>query len=152
MNARTGGEFGYRLPTLAEAEDEAFGLVHGPGDQSVWCQGRAEARADASLSLWVPDGAKHPWAVPAGAVDGAWLGWSSKDDVVFSEGSLGLARAISLRTAVGRGRASGFDVVYELREIRTDRELTRRIIHARDMDSGLMAQVRAGEVRINLHG
>ncbi|MGO4758598.1 hypothetical protein AB4212_60015, partial [Streptomyces sp. 2MCAF27] len=74
VNARTGGEFGYRLPTLAEAEDEAFGLVHGPGDQSVWCQGRAEARADASLSLWVPDGAKHPWAVPAGAVDGAWLG------------------------------------------------------------------------------
>ncbi|MFD8377478.1 NACHT domain-containing protein [Streptomyces sp. NPDC059679] len=152
VNARAGGEFGYRLPTRAEAEDEAFGLVLGPGQQSVWCQGDPEAGPDAPPLLWVPSGGEHPWAVPAGAADGAWLGWGREDDIIFSEGCLGLARAISLRTDVGRGRTSGFDVAYELRELRTDRELTRRIIHARDMDSGLMARVRAGEVRINLNG
>ncbi|MES4901855.1 MULTISPECIES: NACHT domain-containing protein [unclassified Streptomyces] len=147
VNARAGGEFGYRLPTRAEAEDEAFGLVLGPGDRPVWCQDDPGAGPDAPPLLWVPDGAGHPWAVPAGAADGAWLGRSGQDDIVFSEGSLGLARAISLRTDVGGGDAVGFDVAYELR---AGREV--RLIHTGMDFPDIMAQVRAGGVRINLTG
>ncbi|MDW6062868.1 NACHT domain-containing protein [Streptomyces sp. FXJ1.4098] len=151
VNARAGGEFGYRLPTWAEVKDEAFGLVLGPGNRSVWCEGGAEVGRHAPPLLWVPDGAEQPWAVPAGAVDGAWLGWSIKDDVVFSEGSLGLASAITRHTGVDRGRSSVVEINFEIR--------VRGAVHGRSQRFGaasgsdladLMARIHRGEGWITL--
>ncbi|NUS85086.1 MAG: hypothetical protein HOY75_20725, partial [Streptomyces sp.] len=151
VNARTGGDFGYRLPTWEEAEDEVFGLVLGPGDRSVWCEGFPQAGLDALPSLWAPDGAKHPWAVPAGAVDGAWLGWSSKDDVIFSEGSLGLASAISRRTGMDRGRSSVVEINFELRVRGAVQGRSQQFIVATGSDlADLMARIHRGEGRITL--
>ena len=52
----------WRLPTLEEVTDPAFGLVVRDERHTVWCLPAEEA--DASLpELWVPPGVRHPWAV-----------------------------------------------------------------------------------------
>ncbi|MBL1098232.1 NACHT domain-containing protein [Streptomyces coffeae] len=96
----------YRLPLVEEAVDGAFGPVTGPDRRTVWCA----RRLSPLLSLWVPEGMEHPWAVPAEATAGPWLGHCAADEEALSVGNLALARALDLPVDFDRGSGRMADV------------------------------------------
>ncbi|MEU8823397.1 NACHT domain-containing protein [Streptomyces sp. NPDC048636] len=88
----------YRLPTVTEAKDGAFGLVARSPRHTMWC----ENGPDTLLSLWLPEGTRHPWVVPAGEAAWNWLGQGPADEEVLSQGNIALATVLELRAVRDR--------------------------------------------------
>lgn len=77
---------GWRLPTEAEADDPAFGLVARSTEHTVWVSSQG---ADTLPSLWVPAGREHPWS-PTPPADTLAFRWGAPDRKWLTLGQVGL--------------------------------------------------------------
>ncbi|MEU5894464.1 NACHT domain-containing protein [Streptomyces sp. NPDC047461] len=85
VNGLLPGEAGWRLPTESEVRDPAFRLVARAPHHTVWHL-PSSAESAVQPTLWIPEGASHPWSVPRRA-----NGWPGLDgETVLAIGQIGL--------------------------------------------------------------